>query len=247
MQDSGGGMTRRYDRSGDAQFTWRGGDVSRTENLSDIVFALVLALAAVESVPRSFDELTGLWREALALAICFALIILIWYTHHHYFRRFGLQDRTVTALNSVLLLLVLAYIFPLKFMAVFVITLFTGGYESIAQIEAVLRLDQVKWLYLIYGGFLAGVYLVFAALHAHALARAVPLQLTARERAFTRGEIEFAGGVAGLTALVVALAFILPERIAPFSGVLFALTGLVGWVAGARAEASACKQEAAQG
>lgn len=236
-------MVRRYDLTGDAQFTWRGGDVSRTENLSDIVFALVLALAAVESVPRSFDELTGLWREALALAVCFALIILIWYTHHHFFRRFGLQDRTVTELNSVLLLLVLAYIFPLKFMAVFVITLFTGGYGSGAEIEAVLRLDQVKWLYLIYGGFLAGVYLVFAALHAHALSRAIPLQLSGRERAFTRSEIEFAAGVIVLTAGVVGLAFALPERIAPFSGVLFALTGLVGWLAGTRAEARARKLE----
>jgi len=231
-------MARRYDLTGDSQFTWRGGDVSRTENLSDIVFALVLALAAVESVPRSFDELVGLWREALALAVCFALIILIWYTHHHYFRRFGLQDRTVTALNSVLLLLVLAYIFPLKFMAVFVITLFTGGYESASEIEAVLSLDQVKWLYLIYGGFL-GVYLVFAALHAHALSRAIPLQLSPRERAFTRSEIEFSAGVVLLTALVVAMAFALPERIAPFSGALFGLTGIVGWLAGMRAEAKA--------
>jgi hypothetical protein len=240
-------MTRRYDLTGDAQFTWRGGDVSRTENLSDIVFALVLALAAVESVPRSFDELAGLWREALALAICFALIILIWYTHHHYFRRFGLQDRTVTALNSVLLLLVLAYIFPLKFMAVFVITLFTGGYETVAEIEAVLRLDQVKWLYLIYGGFLAGVYLVFAVLHAHALSRAIPLQLSPRERAFTRSEIEFAAGIVALTGVIVACAFTLPERAAPFSGALFGLTGLVGWLAGARAEARARKLEAPAG
>jgi len=232
-------MARRYDLTGDSQFTWRGRDVSRTENLSDIVFALVLALAAVESVPRSFDELVGLWREALALAVCFSLIILIWYTHHHYFRRFGLQDRTVTALNSVLLLLVLAYIFPLKFMAVFVITLFTGGYESASEIEAVLSLDQVKWLYLIYGGFLAGVYLVFAALHAHALSGAIPLQLSPRERAFTRSEIEFSAGVVLLTALVVAMAFVLPERIAPFSGALFGLTGIVGWLAGMRAEAKA--------
>lgn len=65
------------------------------------------------------------------------------------------------------------------------------------------------------------------------------MQLSPRERAFTRSEIEFAAGVVLLTALVVAMAFALPERIAPFSGALFGLTGLVGWLAGMRAEAKA--------
>lgn len=45
---------------GEANFEWRGADVSRLENLSDIVFALVITLAAAQSVPMSFSELTRL-------------------------------------------------------------------------------------------------------------------------------------------------------------------------------------------
>ena len=80
---------------GERNFRWRGADVSRMENLSDIVFALVLTLAAAQTAPRTFDELTGLWRDAISLAACFALIILIWRTHYVVFRRYDLQDSMV--------------------------------------------------------------------------------------------------------------------------------------------------------
>lgn len=240
-------MGRSHRLHGEKDFAWRGGEVSRIENLSDIVFALVLTLAAVESVPASFGELVGLWREALALLPCFALIMMIWRTHHYYFRRFGLQDSVVTALNAILLLLILAYIFPLKFMAVFVVTLFTGGYADDAAIRQVLQIGEVKWLYLIYGGFFAGVYLVFALLYAHALRRADVLALSARERAYSRYEIDNALGVIALTLFVILLAFVLPQPIAPFAGIAFCLMGAVGWGCGALAEKRARKGEAAAG
>lgn len=53
-------MARQYKLRGERHFQWRGRDVSRIENLSDIVFALVLALAATQSIPESFDELAVL-------------------------------------------------------------------------------------------------------------------------------------------------------------------------------------------
>ncbi|MCW5723787.1 MAG: DUF1211 domain-containing protein [Maricaulaceae bacterium] len=239
-------MGRTYKLRGEANFKWRGADVSRVENFSDIVFALVLTLAAVQTVPAAFDDLTGLWRDALALAACFALIMLIWRTHHVYFRRYGLEDGLVTILNAVLLFLVLAYIFPLKFMADFVVRFNTGGFASGAEVAAALSLDQVPWLYVIYGGFYAAVNGVFALLYAHALRRAGALGLDAREGAYTRFEIEQALGIIALTAVIVILAFSLPVFIAPFVGILFALIGLVSWLCGQRAEARAKAAEAAE-
>ena len=221
---------------GEANFQWRGADVSRLENLSDIVFALVITLAAAQSVPTSFDQLTSLWRDALSLAACFALLVTIWRTHHVFFRRYDLQDGPTLTLNAILLFLILVYIYPLKFMADFVVNFFTGGFvrEDISQI---LSIHEVSWLYVIYGGFFASVYLVFALLYAHALRRADDIGLDARERSYTRSEIEFGLGVAGLTALIVALAFLLPPVIAPFIGALFGLVGLVAFICGKRAQA----------
>jgi len=223
---------------GEANFEWRGADVSRLENLSDIVFALVITLAAAQSVPTRFDELTGLWRDAVSLAACFALLVTIWRTHHVFFRRYDLQDGPTLTLNAILLFLILVYVYPLKFMTDFVVDFFTGGYVG-ETVEQVLTITQVPWLYVIYGGFFAGVYGVFALLYAHALTRADDIGLSKRERAYTRFEIEFAIGVAGLTAMIIALAFLLPSMIAPFSGFLFSLMGVIGLVCGRRAEARA--------
>ncbi|MFW6412793.1 MAG: TMEM175 family protein, partial [Oceanicaulis sp.] len=80
-------MTRVSNLRGEPHFRWRSPEVSRVENLSDIVFALVLTLAAAQTIPASFADLANLWRDALALTACFALILTIWHTHHVFFRR----------------------------------------------------------------------------------------------------------------------------------------------------------------
>ena len=229
---------------GEANFRWRGADVSRLENLSDIVFALVITLAAAQSVPTRFDELTGLWREALSLAFCFTLLLIIWRMHHVFFRRYDLQDGVTMALNAVVLFLILVYIYPLKFMADFVVDFFTGAFVDGQAVDSVLSFAQVKWLYVVYGGFFAGLYGVFALLYGHALRRADDIGLSPRERAYTRFEIEQGIGVGLLTAGIVVLAFVLPPFLSPFVGALFSLIGLVAFVCAKRAEARALAAEA---
>lgn len=230
-------MGRHYTLKGEPNFRWRGSDVSRVENLSDIIFAMVLTLAALQSIPASFGELVELWRGAVSIGMCFVLILLIWRTHHIFFRRYGLDDGWVTTLNALLLFLVLIYIYPLKFITDFVVSYFTGRFDSIAEIEATLTLAQVPWLYAIYGSFFGAVYLVFALLYAHALRRANALELTLTERSWTLFEVEFGVGTALLSLLVIVLAFTLPSFIAPFSGAAFSLMGVLAGVCMWRAEA----------
>jgi len=117
-------------KQGEKYFRWRGKDVSRTENLSDIVFAMALALIVASSVPTSFTELTDLWREAIAIAICFALLLMIWHIHFVFFRRYDLEDNLTIFLNSVLMFLVMAFVYPLKFLFLFLINFFTGNFEN---------------------------------------------------------------------------------------------------------------------
>ncbi|MEQ8405395.1 MAG: TMEM175 family protein [Oceanicaulis sp.] len=214
---------------GEPHFRWRSPEVSRVENLSDIVFALVLTLAAAQTIPASFADLTNLWRDALALTACFALILTIWHTHHVFFRRYDLQDGYTVFLNAVLLLLVLIFVYPLRFMADFVLTYFTGGFETQDQIEAVLTVGQVKQLYVIFAIFYIGVQIVFALLYAHALKRGAVIDLNEAERSWTRYEIEVAIGIIAINVLVIASAYALPADIGAMSGGLYALIGLVTW------------------
>ncbi|MCB0307639.1 MAG: DUF1211 domain-containing protein, partial [Calditrichaeota bacterium] len=77
---------------GDADFRWRGGDVSRIEALSDAVFAIAIALLVVSlEVPRTFEELMGIMHGFVAFAVTLTAIVAIWYVHYIYFRRFGFE------------------------------------------------------------------------------------------------------------------------------------------------------------
>ena len=163
-------------------------------------------------------------------------------------RRYDLEDGVTMSLNPVVLFLILVYIYPLKFMADFVVDFFTGAFSGEAAVDAVLSFAQVKWLYVIYGGFFAALYGVFALLYAHALRRADDIGLNPRERSYTRFEVEQGVGVGLLSGGIIALAFILPaelSELSPFVGALFALMGVNAYVCGVRAEARAQAAERA--
>jgi len=101
----------------DPMFRWRGGDVSRIEALSDGVFAIAIALLVVSlAVPSNFGELWATIRDFPAFAVCFILLVMCWYYHYIFFRRYGLEDFLTIALNLFLLFLVLFYVYPLKFL-----------------------------------------------------------------------------------------------------------------------------------
>ena len=107
-------------------FRWRSHEISRIEGLSDAVFAFAVTLLIVSlEVPRTFAELRETISGFLPFAISFAMLIQIWYIQFTWFRRYGLQNALTTALNAVLLFVVLFYVYPLKF-------LFTGSCERTA-------------------------------------------------------------------------------------------------------------------
>src|SRR5215208_4972575 len=101
-------------------FSWRGEDVLRIEGLADAVFGFALTLLVVSlEVPNSFDELVATmrgFRGFFAFAISGWLLYTVWFDHYIFFRRYGLQDNLTLHLSSVLLFVVLFYVYPLKFL-----------------------------------------------------------------------------------------------------------------------------------
>jgi uncharacterized membrane protein len=172
-------------------FRCRGQEVNRIEAFSDAVFGFALTLLVISlEVPHTFRELKVAMRGFPAFAICFAWLVSIWFQHYRFFRRYGLQDATTLVLNSILLFVVLFYVYPLKFLFSVLTSQILGiGEHRGTQQPAPIASSDVPALMTIYGlGFVA-VYLVLALLHWHAYRQRKRLELDECEKVLTFGAV----------------------------------------------------------
>jgi len=124
----------------DPHFRWRGQNVTRIENLSDIAFAIALGMI-ISSVdaPRTFSELKEFLFFLVPTAAAFAIMLQIWITHFTFFRRYGVADKKIVVLNAALIFFVLYLAYPLRFtfsaLYNWVIGLSTGDYKRGIEME----------------------------------------------------------------------------------------------------------------
>jgi len=162
--------------------------VTRLEAFSDAVFAFAATLLVVSlEVPRTYPELIANLRGFIAFGLTFAMLVLIWAAHNGFFRRYGLQDTRTVILNSVLLFVVLFYVYPLKFLFTVFVNQFLGvGPEPEKRAAMIQGRGDLSSLMMIYGlGFVA-VFACLALLYAHAWGSRDKLDLDAVERVDVR-------------------------------------------------------------
>ncbi|MFN2421058.1 MAG: TMEM175 family protein [Gemmatimonadota bacterium] len=151
------------------RFRWRGTEISRLEAFSDVTLAFAVTLLVVSlEVPDSYSDLVVTLRGFPAFAICFALLIMIWFHHYHFFRRYSLEDGPTIALNALLLFVVLFFVYPLKFLFLLLTQQFfgMGGPEGVT-ITGVGEFDALS-LMTIYGVGFAAVFTIFIFMYVHA-------------------------------------------------------------------------------
>jgi uncharacterized membrane protein len=219
-------------------FRVRGSNVSRVEGFSDAAFAFAITLLVVSlEIPRDFDQLLDVLRGIPAFAVCFAILTWLWVAHFKFFRRFGLEDRLTIALNSVLLFVVMVYVYPLKF----VFTIFMGMVTGVQpRNTGSIRVDQVGDLFVIYGiGFIA-VFTVLGLMNLRAYRLRKQLELDELEQLITTAELVRCFGIAGVGVLSVVAALVIPGGAAGIAGIIYCLIGaveyVVGWRFGSRVE-----------
>lgn len=188
----------------DNDFRLRGEDVSRIESFSDAVFGFAITLVVVSlEVPTTFEDLQDtLLRGFFAFAICFAMLAWVWYGHYRFFRRYGLQDAYTILLNTVLLFVILFYIYPLKFL----FTLFANSVFLHLDTSQAIQDQQEPALMMIYGGGFVAVYTIFLLLYFHAYRKREELDLNEVEVLMTKDAMLsflLVMGI-GLTSLLIA-------------------------------------------
>lgn len=205
------------------------------EAFSDAVFAFAVTLLVVSlEVPRSFSDLLAVMQGFPAFAICFSLLIMLWYQHYKYFRMFGLEDMTVIVLNCALLFVILFYVYPLKFLFGTLVQMVLGGVATEEPGSKAVTAAQMPTLMVVYGLGFAAVYGLYALLYLHAYRKRTLLELDAAELVATRGCVQENLILAAIGLLSVGFAMIRGEYTTLMSGFAYWLIPIVMWIHGTR-------------
>jgi uncharacterized membrane protein len=209
---------RAVEKSG---FRWRAGDVTRLEQFSDAVFAFALALLVVANeIPRTGNELIA---ALVQFVVPFATFVWIWYAHYLYFRRYGFADAKATVLNAVLLLLILFYVFPLRF-------IMGALYDGFLGRGWAFTFTQGRILMLAYSLGFAAIFGMFALLYRHALRQREALELNDLEALITRSTATAYMLLMGVGMVSAVVASVGAWWTTPIAGGLYSLIGPIMWL-----------------
>ena len=215
------------------KFRWRSHEISRIEGLSDAVFGFAVTLLVVSlEVPKTFAELMEAMRGFGTFAICFTLLILVWFNQYKFFRRYGMHDTPTVVLNLVLLFVVMFYVYPLKFVFSFLVSMVTGQGGRVrlpngSVATMVENADQVGTLMIIFGiGYIA-VFGLFVLLYFHAYRNRERLDLNELEIFDTRADIRESALMVGIAGVSISLAAIGRGPYSGWSGMTYMLTPVV--------------------
>lgn len=143
-------------RTRDPRLNYRGDSPSRFDNLTDAVFGIAITLLIFNvSNPNSFADLLTFTKTLPAFLISISFIMLIWNEHLRFAEIFTLNDTVLSVLNTVFIGLVIFYVYPLRFL-----TLFLTNFFFQTDVRIGISGDQVPYLMIYYGAIAFGLYFV---------------------------------------------------------------------------------------
>ncbi len=206
---------------GEKYFRWRGGEVSRLEALSDAVFALSMTLLVVSlEVPSTFAEMKLAFMHLPSFAVCFAILLMCWYTNYMFHRRYGMEDFLTVLMTGIQLFLILFYVYPLKFLFTWLIEGMMGREPRTISIAS----GDIPTLMIYYSGGFAAIFLIFMLMYVHAWRHRETLVLDHNERVITRSGIS-SHALSVAIALLSVLLVVIEAEWAPLAGIIYFLMG----------------------
>jgi len=228
-------MLRRYISKdsllGEKGFNWRGGEVSRLEALVDGVFAIAVTLLIVShDVPQSFQEFINVMWTFTGFIFTFTFLFMIWHAHYLFHRRYGLEDFQTIFLNSILIFLILFYIYPLKFLATVLIgevllNAILNMNINFGFNESIFQTINMQSVMIVYGIGVCSIWGVLSLLYKHAYNHRKLLKLNKHEIRITKETILVYSIMSFFGLSSIILACILPSNLISISGWIYCAIG----------------------
>lgn len=180
-------------------------------------------------MPKTFADLLVFLDDLIPFAACMALLMLIWYQHYVFFIRYGFKDAKIVAINTLLLFLILFYIYPLKFLFKILYQLFpaliTSDQDVITHLfTTVMPFKEAPVLTMIYGFGATAIFFTLTWMYYIAWRRSEKLELSESETFDTKMSMihNFLKGI--IPAISFFVSFIGSNPITSFSN-----AGMVYW------------------
>lgn len=165
-------------------FRLRGLEITRLETFTDAAFAFALTLLVISlEPPTNWSAMETALREIPAFLASATLLMVFWWGHHEWSRRYGLDDGPTVLLSCLLVFTVLIYVVPLRFMfgILFLsIEMFTGIPIGSDSLEVTGPAD-VNTMFAVYGVGFSAMSSSIALLYAHAWRQRSALELSPSE------------------------------------------------------------------
>ena len=209
-------------------FRMRGQEMTRIEVFIDAAFAFALTMLVIsfDRIPENLDEVVSAMKGIPAFVVAVTQLVWIWHEHSQWSERYGLRDTRTVILSTVLLMVMLVYIYPMRLMFEGLFWWMSGGYfPSTLEFTS---FDDVRDMFLFLGGGLGAVCLVYFFMYRHAIACRDQLRLNAYEQ-YASGTYALVWiGCVGVCLICMGLAIVLADQWVPFAGFGYALLGI--WV-----------------
>jgi uncharacterized membrane protein len=210
-------------------FRLRGMEMTRLETFIDAAFAFAITMLVIagSQVPDDVAALLGAFKNVPTFICSIAVLGIYWRGHWLWSRRYGLEDGVSILISWAMIVTMLIFIYPLKAifgaMWSFVSNGHIGQRFSLHTTET-----QARTIFAVYALGLIAISAEILLLNLRAWQLREPLQLNARERLMTRGELT--GWSIPISVGIVSLvfSFALPiEQIAWCGWIYFLMAILV--------------------